>query len=109
MELNLLSRMRNMGLELPAQGEKSSVKDPKISFPGPKVPMSNSQHIKQDKQEEKMEGNTPGNMTEIPTHPKISSLELRVLYLSQNLQVKVKIIKRGRRGYIGKALGEVGT
>ena len=56
-----------------------------------------------------MEGNTPGNMTEIPTHPKISSLELRVLNLSQNLQVKVKIIKRGRRGYIGKALGEVGT
>ena len=56
-----------------------------------------------------MERNTPGNMTEIPTHPKISSPELRVLNLSQNLQLKVKIIKRGRRGYIGKALGEVGT
>ena len=56
-----------------------------------------------------MERNTPGNMTEIPTHPKISSPELRVLNLSKNLQLKVKIIKRGRRGYIGKALGEVGT
>ena len=56
-----------------------------------------------------MEGNTPGNMTEIPTHPKISSLELRVLNLSQKLQLKVKIIKRGRRGYIGKVLGEDGT
>ena len=96
MELNLLSRMRNMGLELPAQGEKSSVKDPKISFPGPKVPMSNSQHIKQDKQEEKMERNTPGNMTEIPTHPTIFSPELRVLNLYQNLQLKVKIVKRER-------------
>ena len=56
-----------------------------------------------------MERNTPEIMTDIPTESKISSSELRVLNLSKNLQLKIKIIKRGRRGYIGKALGEVGT